>query len=202
MDWTVYNFECADAAARDRFLDYFEAHHPVEFPDDDEATHQEIRDADGETQGAEYAWIRDSPYLYVTSLEPVAGLLETTAAHWERAVRADFDSTTESCRGATLYEAAADGPREVDSYDGIAEFGGAGVLWRCAVEHRFRFRAYSAGPPTTIVAAPITSAFEYIPADREEEFVSSLEAETGVERTPEAMAFVREDPSRRRGEGG
>lgn len=196
MDWTVYNFECTDPDARDRFLDYFDREHPVDVPEDDEAVHEEVRDAAGETQGAEYAWLPDHDYLYVTSLAPVEGVLDMTAEYWDRAVEASFDSTTESLRTATLYESTGDDPVAVGEYDGLPERGGAGLLWRLAVEEGFRFRAYSKGPPTTITFAPITSTYDVIPEENLEEFVTEFEEATGVDRTAEAMDALRDDPAK------
>jgi len=195
MDWTVYNFECTDVASRERFVSYFADNHPVTFPDDDTVAHEEVIDANGETRPGEFAWVEDTEYLYLTSLGPIDGILSMTAPYWERAVSASFDSTTETCREATLWESDGETVTELETWDGVAELGGGDILWRCAAEHDFRFRAYSEGPPTTITFAPIASAFDYIPPENIDSFASQMADATGVGMTDAALEFLREDPA-------
>lgn len=191
MDWTVYNFECADESARAAFMDWLEGHHPVTFPDDRYSVFAEVETDDG-TTGADYAWV--GRYLYVTVMGDAEGLAQETTDRWERLVVAEFDSRTETAASVTYLDTTVGEADEAgrSQFQGLDGQGGFDALYALAMQHRFRFRSYAAESPTTQLGE-IPDAFSVV--GEVEEFVDHFEEATGVERTEEGMALLRDDPA-------
>lgn len=196
VSWTLFAFECADETARERLMDWFEANHPVEFPDDRYSEFAEISTGDG-VRGADYAWI--DRYLYVTVMgEPEQIIAETTDL-FERAAVAEFDGRTETVVDGTFVldtDSGADDEVKGHPLEGPPEWAGNGLMYALAMEHQFRFRSYSAQSPTNQVT-PHPDAFS-VPtkyADDFEGFIEEIAEVTGVEPTEEGLAFLRDDPA-------
>lgn len=79
MEWTAYNFECADVAARESLVAWFDRNHPVDAPADDDHVHGSLVDDAGAETPADVAWIAE--YVYVLTNHRVEGLLADAADH-------------------------------------------------------------------------------------------------------------------------
>lgn len=198
MEWTVYNFECADERAREALVAWFERTHPVDAPEGEDGVHGALAGPDGEETPADLAWIAE--YVYVLTDGPVEGLLADSADRWQRAVVADFDAETETCTEAVLYRSEGGEPVEEARYEGVPELAGQGLLYRFAMAHQFRFRTFAHAPPAPMVT-PTYGAFDAVVGmgwgSDEMEF---FEAETGVAPTGQGLAFLEDDPVLEEGE--
>lgn len=192
VEWTVYNFECADAAARESLLADVERSNPIDLPDDGDAAHGSLVDDSGTERPVDVAWIAD--YVYVLAERRIGGLLARTAGTWQRAVVADFDGPTESCVEAVLFDAVDSAPVERARYEGVPEVNGQDVLYRFAMAHQFRFRAYAHVPPGPAIT-PLFGAFEAVAGmGWGSELMEYFERETGVAPTGPGLAFLEDDP--------
>ena len=193
MEWTAYTFECADDRARESLVAWFDAHHPIDVPDDGDCVHGDLADGEGSERAADLAWVGE--YCYVLTNDPVPGLLVESADLWERASVGTFDSETETCTEAVLYRSDGDGcPVETARCEGIEGLAGQDVLYRFAMAHRFRFRAFAHAPP----APMLTEAFGAFDAVAGmgwgSDLLAEFEAETGVEPTARGVEFLETDP--------
>lgn len=198
MEWKVYNVECADSSLRDSLVEWFGANHPVDIPADGDAVHGKLVDAAGEELSADIALVGE--YVYVLTNQRVEGLLESSADRWERAVVAEFDSTIETCTEAVLYHSEAHAPVEKSRYEGVEELGGQALLYRFAMAHQFRFRAFAHRSPTPMIAKHF-GAFEAVvgmPWGSEE--MEFFESKTGVSPTAQGLEFLENDPLLEAGE--
>jgi hypothetical protein len=192
MEWTVYDFECADAAARESLVEQLASVHPFDVPADDDAVHGDLVDADGEVLSADLAWVAE--YVYVLTNDPVTGLLDATADSWERAVVATFDSETETCTEAILYHSTGGEPTEDARYEGIEGGSGQGLLYRFAMDHQFRFRAYAHAPPGPMVT-PAFGAFDApVGLGWGSDALADFEHDTGVAPTAQGIEMLEADP--------
>ncbi|WP_226021809.1 hypothetical protein [Halomicrobium salinisoli] len=198
MEWTVYNFECADEGARQSLLSWFEEENPVEIPEDEDSVHGALTDADGEEIRADVAWIAE--YVYVLTNPRVAGLLAASADRWERAVVAEFDSTTETCTEATLYRSEDGEPVEEVRYEGVEELGGQGMVYRFAMDHQFRFRAFAHAPPTPMITKHFGAFDAVVGLAWGSDRMDFFERETGVAPTARGLEFLEDDPVLEAGE--
>ena len=197
MEWTVYNFECADAAARESLLSWVESANPLSIPDGADSVHGPLAD-DGEEAPADLAWIAE--YVYVLTDERVDGLLAESAGYWERAVVAEFDDPTETCTEAVLYRSAGGDPVEQARYGGAAERNGQDILYRFAMAHRFRFRAFAHAQPGPVIT-PLFGAFDApVGLGWGSDLLETFERETGVAPTAEGIALLESDPVLAEGE--
>lgn len=190
VSWRVYNFECEDEAARETLMTWFEANHPVAFPDDRYSVFEQV-DAGDRTTGADYAWL--DRYLYVTVMGEAGSLVQETAGLWERATVAVFDGTTDTAQQVTfVLEVGDEGEAKGVRFEGVEGGAGNDVLYALAMEYGFRFRAYSGQSPTT-QGTPHPGAFdavEDVPA-----FVEEQAAATGVEPTESGRELLADDPA-------
>ena len=46
MEWTVYNFECADTEARKSLVDWFDETQPLDAPENEDHVHGRLIDAE------------------------------------------------------------------------------------------------------------------------------------------------------------
>lgn len=192
MEWTVYNFECADAAASESFVDWLDATGPLDVPDDADAVHGPLVTEDGEDVPADVAWIAE--YVYVMTAERVTGLLEDAAEHWERAVVASFDGASETCTEAVLYHSTDGVPVEQVRYVGVTGYNGQDMIYRFAMAHRFRFRAFAHEPPGPAFT-DLFGTFEAVAGmGWGSDLIGDFERETGVAPTGEGLAFLEDDP--------
>lgn len=204
MEWTVYNFECADATARERLVEWFDAEHPLEVPTgaetsaeptseslEDDGVHGALVSGDGETP-ADLAWVAE--YVYVMTSDPVDELLADTADRWERAVVATFDAETETCLEAVLYRSDDGDPAKGASYEGVPERNGQALLYTFAMAHQFRFRAYAHEPPGPMLT-PLFGAFDAVVGmGWGSNLMETFEHETGVAPTAQGLEFLESDP--------
>lgn len=198
MEWTVYNFECGDRGAREELLSRLAATHPIAFPDDADSCHGTLVDADGDECSADVAWIAD--YVYVLVTERVDGLLDDTVSDWRRSVVATFDSETETCTEAVFYRAENGTPVRQAADEGNEGHSGQGLVYRFAMAHQFRFRAYAQDPPAPMLT-PLLGAFDaFVGMPWGSELLSAFEADTGVAPTGEGLAFLEDDPALDEGE--
>ncbi len=188
----MYNFECADADARESLLEWFEATSPVEIPEDDDSVHGVLTDAGGEEIRADLAWIAE--YVYVLTNPRVDGLLDDSADRWERAVVAEFDSTTETCEEATLYRSEGGEAVEQARYEGVEELGGQGMVYRFAMDHQFRFRAFAHAPPAPTITKHFGAFDAVVGLGWGSDGTDVFERETGVSPTAQGVAFLEDDP--------
>ena len=192
MEWTVYNFECADAEARESLVDWFDETHRLDVPEDEDYVHGTLVDADDAERKADLAWVAE--YGYLLSNDCVPGLLDASADRWERAVVATFDSETETCTEAVFYRSDEGRPAETARYEGVPDLSGQGLLYRFAMAHQFRFRAYAHAPPAPMVT-PAFGAFDAVVGmGWGSEEMEDLEADTGVTPTAEGLVFLESDP--------
>lgn len=197
VSWTMLAFECGSERARESLMEWFEATHPVEFPTDRYSEFAEIETEDGETRGADYAWL--DRYLYVTVMGDADHVVWKTTDHWERAAIAEFDGTTETVADGMFLdntESEADDEVEAHPIEGPPEWAGNGLMYALAMDHQFRFRSYSAQSPTNQVT-PHPDAFT-VPtefADDFEGFIEEMAEVTGVEPTADGRAFLENDPA-------
>ncbi|WP_436909579.1 hypothetical protein [Halosimplex marinum] len=193
MEWTAYSFECADGAARESLVAWFDDHHPVDVPADDECVHGDLVDGDGTERAADLAWVAE--YCYVLVSEPVPGLLVESADLWERAAVGTFDSETETCTEAVLYRSNGDdGPEAVARYEGEEGLAGQDMLYRFAMAHRFRFRAFAHAPPAPMLTE-LFGAFDAVAGmGWGSDLLAEFERETGVEPTARGVEFLEDDP--------
>lgn len=197
MEWTAYSFECADEGARESLVEWFDAHHPVEVPAEGDHVHGDLVDGDGEARAADLAWVAE--YCYALVNDPVPGLLVESADRWERAVVATFDSETETCTEActeaVCYRSNGDdGPAEVARYEGGEGWAGQDLLYRFAMAHQFRFRAFAHAPPAPMIAETF-GAFDAVAGMAwGDALMDDLERETGVAPTAQGLAFLEDDP--------
>lgn len=190
--WTVCNFECADVAAREALMDYFEREHPVEFPADRYSVLAAVDAGRGRT-AADFAWV--GRYLYVTTRSAGRDLLFDTMGRWERAAVGEFDAESGTAEEVTLVlDADAGDDDEVAGgrFGGVDGLGGMDVLYSLAMVHQFRFRSYAGVPPVGH-RGPHPDAFAVV--DAVEAFVADMAEATGVEPTDEGRAFLRTDPA-------
>lgn len=192
MEWTVYNFECADATARASFVERLASAHPFDVPEDDDAVHGDLVDANGEVLSADLAWVAE--YVYVLTEDPVAGLLDATADGCERAVVATFDSETETCTEAVLYHSEDDTAAEKARYEGVEELGGQGMVYRFAMTHQFRFRAFAHAPPTPMITKHFGAFDAVVGMPWGSEEMEFFESETGFSPTAQGLDFLEDDP--------
>lgn len=200
MEWTAYSFECADVDARESLLQWFDEAHPIDVPDDADHVHGLLVEGDGAERKADLAWIAE--YCYVLTNQPVSGLLVESAEYWARAVVATLDSRSETCTEAVLYNADGDSGTVTESarYEGVEGLSGQDMLYRFAMDHQFRFRAYAHAPPEPMVT-PAFGAFDAVVgmgwgSDEMEEF----EADTGVAPTAQGLELLESDPVLEEGE--
>ncbi|MFC7138621.1 hypothetical protein ACFQMA_02075 [Halosimplex aquaticum] len=199
MEWTAYSFECADADDRESLVAWFGEHHPVEIPTDADHVHGDLVDGDGERRAADLAWVAE--YVYALTNDPVPGLLVESAPLWERATVATFDSETETCTEAVLYRSDADdAPEEVVRYEGEDGLAGQGVLYRFAMDHRFRFRAFAHAPPAPMFTEPFGAFDAPVGMGWGSDLLEEFEQETGVAPTARGVTFLEEDPVLEEGE--
>lgn len=192
MDWTVSNFECADAPARAALVEWFERAHAFDLSPDGDAAHGSITGADGEFHSADLAWVAE--YAYLLTSDRVPGLLAATAPHWERAVVAVFDAETETCEAAVLYRVEDGEPAEQARYEGIEGGNGQGLLYRFAMAHQFRFRAYAHAPPGPMVT-PAFGAFDApVGLGWGSDALADFAHDTGVEPTAAGVSMLEDDP--------
>jgi len=193
VEWTAYSFECADAAARASLVEWFDRTHPVDVPSDGDYAHGDLLDGDGEARAADLAWVAE--YCYALVNDPVPGLLVESADRWERAAVATFDSETETCTEAVLYRSDGDdAPAEVDRYEGREGWAGQDILYRFAMAHRFRFRAFAHAPPAPMLTE-LFGAFDAVAGmGWGSDLLAEFESETGVEPTARGVAFLEDDP--------
>jgi hypothetical protein len=198
VEWTAYTFECADERARESLVAWVADHHPVDVPADDECVHGDLVDGDGAERPADLAWVAE--YCYVLVNEPVPGLLVESADRWERAAVGTFDSETETCTEAVLYRSTDEGPAETARYEGEDGLAGQDMLYRFAMAHRFRFRAFAHAPPTPMLTE-IFGAFDAVVGmGWGSDLLAEFEAETGVEPTARGVEFLENDPVLEAGE--
>ncbi|WP_135363966.1 hypothetical protein [Halosimplex halophilum] len=192
MEWTAYTFECADGATRESLVAWFDDHHPVDVPDDD-CVHGDLVDGDGAERAVDLAWVAE--YCYALVNEPVPGLLVESADLWERAAVGTFDSETETCTEAVLYRSdGEDGPEEIARYEGEAGLAGQDMLYRFAMAHRFRFRAFAHAPPAPMLTE-LFGAFDAVAGmGWGSDLLAEFERETGVEPTARGVEFLEDDP--------
>jgi hypothetical protein len=191
VEWTVYNFECGDPAGRAALVAWFERAHSIEIPDGSDVVHDTLQGSDGE-HSADLAWVTE--YLYLLTAARVPGLLADSADRWERAVVATFDSETETCESAVLYHSRGGDPVEEASYEGIEGGNGQGLLYRFAMTHQFRFRAYAHAPPGPMVT-PAFGAFEApVGLGWGSEALADFEHDTGVAPTAAGIEMLADDP--------
>lgn len=191
VSWTVFNFECADPAARRELMDWFEETQPVTFPKDERSTFAEVHAEDG-TTGADYAWV--DRYLYLTVMGGGTLALEGATEHWDRMARAIFDGRTETATEVTLVldtGRGEDGSGAGVEFSGLEGYGGQDVMYALAMDHQFRFRSYSSESPTNQIT-PHPYAFDHV--TDVEAFVEEMSAATGVEPTEAGCEFLRNDP--------
>lgn len=197
VSWTLFAFECTDQVGRRELMEWFEANHPVEFPEDRYSIFADIETEDGDATGADYAWV--GRYLYVTVMGDASQVIGRTTHLWKRAAIAEFDGSTETVVDGTFVldtESGAEDEVKGHPLEGPPEWAGNGLMYALAMEHQFRFRAYSAQSPTTQLT-PHPNAFT-VPtefADDFDEFVEEMEDVTGVEPTEEGLEFLRNDPA-------
>ena len=200
MEWTAYSFECADADARESLLQWVDKTHPVAVPDDADHVHGRLTDGsgDGSERKADLAWIAE--YWYVLTNQPVSGLLVESAAYWDRAVVATLDSQTETCTEAVLYRSESGTVTEAARYEGVEGLSGQDMLYRFAMDHRFRFRAYAHAPPEPMVT-PAFGAFDAVVGmGWNSEEMDDFEADTGVAPTVQGLELLESDPVLEEGE--
>lgn len=193
MEWTAYTFECAGEAARESLVAWFDDRHPVAVPDDEESVHGDLVDGNGAERAADLAWVGE--YCYVLVTEPVPGLLVESAPLWERAAVGTFDSETETCTEAILYRSDShDAPDEVSRYEGSEGLAGQDMIYRFAMAHQFRLRAFAHAPPAPMLTE-IFGAFDApVGLGWGSDTLAEFEAETGVEPTARGVTFLEEDP--------
>ncbi|QLH77375.1 hypothetical protein HZS55_08750 [Halosimplex rubrum] len=193
MEWTTYTFECADEAARESLVAWFDDRHPVAIPNGEDCVHGDLVDGDGTERAADLAWVAD--YCYVLVEEPVPGLLVESAPLWERAAVGTFDSETETCTEAVLYRSDSDdAPDEIARYEGCEGLAGQDMLYRFAMAHRFRFRAFAQAPPAPMLVE-VFGAFDAVAGmGWGSDLLAEFEAETGVEPTARGVEFLEDDP--------
>jgi hypothetical protein len=192
VEWTVYNFECADAEACESLVDWFDETHWLDVPEDEDYVHGTLVDADDAERKVDLAWVAE--YGYLLSNDRVPGLLDASADRWERAVVATFDSETETCIEAVFYRSDEGRPAETARYEGVPDLSGQGLLYRFAMAHQFRFRAYAHAPPAPMVT-PAFGAFDAVVGmGWGSEEMEDLEADTGVTPTAEGLVFLESDP--------
>jgi len=192
VEWTVYTFECDAVAARESFVDWLDATNPLDVPEDAEAVHGPLVGGDGAAVPADVAWIAE--YAYVMTAERILDFLDESATYWERAVVATFDGASETCTEAVLYRSADDAPREVERIEGVDGLNGQDVVYRFAMDHQFRFRAYAHEPPGPMVT-DLFGAFEAVAGIAwGSDLMAFFERETGVAPTGEGLAFLEDDP--------
>lgn len=201
--WTVYCFECADAAARDALLARFEARHPVAVPADARWVAGAL-DVGTVTVDAEYAWLDRSVYVAVdgAAMGAAGALFEATLDCWERAAVAAFDGDGTATDVTFVADTDAGGAGEVEAsrFGGAAGMAGQDVLYGLAMLFGFRFRAYAATPPAAATADSadrLAGAFD-APADVVgdlDAFVDEMAAETDVAPTDDGLATLRDDPA-------
>jgi hypothetical protein len=198
MEWTAYSFECTDADARKSLVEWFDDQHPVEVPADADHVHGDLVDGDGEQRAVDLAWVAD--YCYALTNEPVPGLLVESAPFWERATVATFNSETETCTGAVLYRSVDGAPEEVDRYEGEDGLAGQGLLYRFAMTHQFRFRAFAHAPPAPMFTEPFGAFDAPVGMGWGSDLLEEFEAETGVAPTARGVEFLEADPVLEEGE--
>ncbi|WP_123538320.1 hypothetical protein [Halosimplex salinum] len=198
MEWTAYSFECADADARASLVEWFDETHPLDVPADEDHVHGDLVDGDGEERAADLAWVAE--YVYTLTNEPVPGLLVESAPLWERAVVATFDSETETCTEAVLYRSVEDAPEEAVRYEGEQGLAGQGMLYRFAMTHQFRFRAFAHAPPAPMFTEPFGAFDAAVGLGWGSDMVEEFEAETGVAPTARGVTFLESDPMLDEGE--
>ena len=192
MEWTTYSFECADTEGRASLVEWFDETHPLDVPEGEDYVDGTLVDADGEECQVDLAWVAE--YAYLLANDRVPELLDASADRWERAVVATFDSETETCTEAVFYRSDEGRSTEAARYEGVPDLSGQGLLYRFAMDHQFRFRAFAHAPPALMFTEPF-GAFEAVAgmgwgSDLLEEF----EAETGVAPTARGVIFLKEDP--------
>ncbi|WP_415380715.1 hypothetical protein [Halosimplex sp. TS25] len=192
MEWTAYSFECADPDARESLVEWFEETHPVDVPADEDHVHGDLVDGDDEERAADLAWVAE--YVYALTNEPVPGLLVESAPLWERATVATFDSETETCTEAVLYRSVDDAPTEAARYEGEDGLAGQGVLYRFAMDHQFRFRAFAHAPPAPMFTEPFGAFDAPVGMGWGSDLLEEFEAETGVAPTARGVTFLETDP--------
>ncbi|QPV64038.1 hypothetical protein I7X12_05255 [Halosimplex litoreum] len=193
MEWTAYTFECADGRAREALVGWFDDRHPMDPPDDGDCVHGDLVDGEGAERPADLAWVGE--YCYALTDDPVPGLLVESADRWERAAVGTFDSETETCTEAVLYGSGGDDrPTETARYEGEDGLAGQDMLYRFAMVHRFRFRAFAHAPPAPMLTE-IFGAFDAVAGmGWESDLLAEFEAETGVEPTARGVEFLADDP--------
>ena len=192
MEWTVYNFECADSEARESLVDWFDETQPLDVPEEENYVHGRLVDADDTERKADLAWVAE--YGYLQTNDRVPGLFEASADYWERAAAATFDSETETCTEAVFYRSEEGVPVETARYEGVPDRSGQGLLYRFAMTYQFRFRAYAHAPPAPMVT-PAFGAFDAVVGmGWGGDEMDDLEADTGVAPTAEGLAFLESDP--------
>ncbi len=188
----MYNFECADVDARESLVEWVDATNPVDVPAGADSVHGPLTDQNGEEIPADVAWVAE--YVYVLTNPRVAGFLEESADRWERAVVAEFDSTTETCTEANLYGSDDGRPIEKTSYEGVAELGGQDMVYRFAMEHQFRFRAFAHAPPAPMITRHFGAFDAVVGMGWGSDAMEFFETETGVSPTVRGLAFLEDDP--------
>ena len=189
MEWTVYNFECADTETRESLVDWFDETHRLDVPEGEDYVHGALVDAE---RKADLAWVAE--YGYLLSNDRVPGLLDASADRWERAVVATFDSETETCIEAVFYRSDEGRPAETARYEGVPDLSGQGLLYRFAMAHQFRFRAYAHAPPAPMVTPAFGAFNAVVGMGWGSEEMEDLEADTGVTPTAEGLVFLESDP--------
>lgn len=190
--WTVYNLECADAAARETLMDWFEREHPVAFPADRYSVIAEVDTGSGAVE-ADFAWV--GRYLYVTTRTDGGDLLRETMDRWERAAVATFDAGSGTAEEVTLVldaDAGGDDEAAGGRFEGVEGLGGMDVLYSLAMRHQFRFRSYAGVPPARHRGVH-PDAFTVV--DSVDSFVADMREATSVDPTDEGVAFLRADPA-------
>jgi len=194
VEWTAYSFDCGDANARESLVQWFDDAHPIDVPDDVDHLHGDLLDGNDAELKADLAWIAE--YCYVLTNQQVAGLLVESAEFWDRAVVATLDSGTETCTEAVLYDADPDSGTVTESarYEGVEGLSGQDMLYRFAMDHQFRFRAYAHAPPEPMVT-PAFGAFDAVVGmGWGSEEMADFEADTGVAPTAQGLELLETDP--------
>ena len=187
--WHTCVLEFGSMGARDDLLGWFEANHPVEFPDDNSVTDTYAPlTLDGFDYIADFALVGN--YVYITCREDFEDAVDATSEHWRRAAYAEFDATTETCTKASFYAAESDEPEDPDEYEGVNGAGGVDILFRLTMEHQFRFRSYAAALPKTPDTF-LPGAYDAV--EPTEDRVGTIKALAGCETTEDGLSFLNDD---------
>lgn len=187
--WHTSVLEFSTLDDRDDLLDWFEANHPVEFPESNTEpdTYAQLT-IDGFDYIADFALVGN--YVYITCREDFESDIYDTVEFWDRAAYATFDAKSETCEYVVFFETDGEEITDEIEYDGVDGAGGVDILFTLTMEHQFRFRTYAAALPKTPDTF-LPSSYDAV--NPTEDRISTLSVLSGTDRTDEGIDFLEDD---------